>query len=629
VRMTSAALFSLLLAAAPAWADHVQLVSRIAPDAGGTSATPPGGVTCSSFLQVSADGRYAVYQSTSTAIVAGQTDTNGREDVFLFDRVAETTTLVSHNATSPTATGDDLSFDAVLSADGRWIAYQSFADDLVSGFVSAGGSNLYLYDRSAGTTTLVSHTPSSPTASACTSRCGTPALSGDGRFVTYVRDNAVVLYDREAATDVLVSHTTASPATPSAGHAMAPVVNGDGSAVAYYSDATDLVAGQTDANAKLDVFLWDRATGTNVLVSHAASSSTQAGNTGASYSWPLQISSDGRWVAYNHPASDLVAGISDTNAKDDVFLWDRATGINTLISRSAVFQSHTGNEVSELPRLTPDGRWLTFGSRATDLVAGVTDANHDFDAFLFDRIAGTVTLLSPRNGTPGATANGWTGPYAISDDGVTIALESVASDLAPGVTDLNSSKVETFLLNRATGEIVLASRTPSSATATGNGSSECTTLSPNGQVVLFQSRASNLVAADENAAMDAFAFVRDPLDYFTLTPCRLFDSRQSGPALASGVNRKIAARGACGISAAAQALTVNVTVTGPTGEGYLTAYPGAGVFPESSTINFTAGTTRANNAVVLLNADGTLALYPFVNGPGTVHVIVDVTGYFQ
>ncbi len=578
--------------------------------------------------QISADGRYAVYHSVSTAIVAGQTDTNGREDVFLFDRVAETTTLVSHNATSPTATGDDLSFEAVLSADGRWIAYSSFADDLVPGFVSAGGSNVYLYDRSAGTTTLVSHTPSSPTASACTSRCETPALSGDSRFVAYVRDNAVVLYDREAATDVLVSHTAASPTTPSAGHAMAPVVNGDGSAVVYYSDATDLVAGQTDANAHLDVFVWDRATGTNVLVSHAASSSTQAGNTGASYSWPLQISSDGRWVAYNHPASDLVAG-SDTNAKDDVFLWDRATGVNTLISRSVVFQNHTGNEVSLFPRLTPDGRWLTFASRATDLVAGVTDTNHDYDAFLFDRVAGTVTLLSPRNGMPGATANGWTGPYAISDDGVTVALQSVASDLAPGVTDLNSIKVEAFLLNRATGGVMLASRTPSSATATGNGSSQCTILSSNGQVLLFQSLASDLVAGDENAALDTFAFVRDPQDYFTLTPCRLFDSRQSGPALASGVNRKVTARGACGISTTAQALTVNVTVTGPTGEGYLNAYPGAGVFPDSSTINFTAGTTRANNAVVLLNADGTLALYPFVNGPGTVHVIVDVTGYFQ
>jgi Tol biopolymer transport system component len=637
--MTSAALFSLLLlAAGPARAGHVQLLD---PDRAGTgSATPAGDVPCGgagSIPSLSADGRYAVYVSRATTLVAGQTDVNGTDDIFLFDRVAGTTTLVSHSTASPVSASNGRSFMPAISRDARWIAWSSLATDLIPGYTGVPNlTNIYLYDRLNGTTTLVTHSASSPTQSGCLSCLG-PSLSADGRYMVFTENltniAVIILYDRESGTFTLVNHTAASPNDLAIGQAGGAVMSGDGNSVVYYSAATDLVTGQADTNARQDVFLWDRLTGANVLVSHAAASLTQAGDTGITFAWPLQISFDGRWVAHVSASSDLVANTADSNGMEDVFLWDRTTGLNTLVSLSAVLQGHTANGGSVFPHLSPDGRWLAFSSTATDLAAGVVDANRDYDAFLYDRDTGTLTLLSPKSGAPGSTANGFTGVYRVSDDGLTVSLQSAATDLAPGLTDHNGV-IDSFLLDRGTGGIELVSRSLSSPTVTASGGSSgddvCTALSADGRVVLFQSQATDLVAGDRNGAEDAFAYIRDLQDFFTVTPCRLFDTRQpqNGPALTPGVRRTVAARGACGIPATARALAVNVTAVAPTGAGELIVYSGAGSIPLASTLSFVPGVIRANNAVVLMNADGSLALQS-VSGSGTVHVVIDVAGYFE
>lgn len=120
---------------------------------------------------------------------------------------------------------------------------------------------------------------------------------------------------------------------------------------------------------------------------------------------------------------------------------------------------------------------------------------------------------------------------------------------------------------------------------------------------------------------------------FTVTPCRLFDTRQAadGPALASDSERLVTVVGRCGIPATATAVVVNLTVTGPTGTGHLTLFPGNLAAPVASTLNFSAGQTRANNAVLSLATDGagTLRARPFITGGGTVHLLIDVSGYFE
>jgi glucose/arabinose dehydrogenase len=123
-------------------------------------------------------------------------------------------------------------------------------------------------------------------------------------------------------------------------------------------------------------------------------------------------------------------------------------------------------------------------------------------------------------------------------------------------------------------------------------------------------------------------------DFHTLDPCRLVDTRQApgplgGPPLAGGETRTFALVGLCGVPSGATALAVNLTVIGPTGAGFLTGFAAGTGQPTTSTINFSAGQTRANNAVFPLSPNGTLAVFAGLAGGATVHMALDVTGYFQ
>jgi N-acetylneuraminic acid mutarotase len=119
-----------------------------------------------------------------------------------------------------------------------------------------------------------------------------------------------------------------------------------------------------------------------------------------------------------------------------------------------------------------------------------------------------------------------------------------------------------------------------------------------------------------------------PTSFFTVTPCRLFDSR-SGPPIASGVETILTVAGHCGIGTGASAVALNLTVVGPSGDGFLTAYPNPGQTPATSTINFRSGQTRANNAVLALAPDGSLQLKFSILANGRAHAVVDVVGFFD
>jgi uncharacterized protein (DUF1800 family) len=152
-----------------------------------------------------------------------------------------------------------------------------------------------------------------------------------------------------------------------------------------------------------------------------------------------------------------------------------------------------------------------------------------------------------------------------------------------------------------------------------------------------KSRASFVVATLTawtwlGAALPAFA--QAGTSYFTVTPCRVLDTRNAidpngfgGPALAAASTRVFNLAGQCGISTGAQAVSANVTVVGPAAPGFLTFYPAGGSLPLAATINYSANQVRTNNAVLALGANGGVACAA-VLGSGTVDVIVDVTGYF-
>jgi hypothetical protein len=135
--------------------------------------------------------------------------------------------------------------------------------------------------------------------------------------------------------------------------------------------------------------------------------------------------------------------------------------------------------------------------------------------------------------------------------------------------------------------------------------------------------------ASTNAAGVVISVIPDG-DFYAVTPCRLLDTR-GGSAVQSGTDRvlDVDAVTACGVSPLAGAVAINVTVFQPTGQGHLAAYPGnLAQPPGTSTINFGAGWTRANNALLGLSDDGRIKLRPVIAGGGSTHVIVDVVGFF-
>lgn len=131
------------------------------------------------------------------------------------------------------------------------------------------------------------------------------------------------------------------------------------------------------------------------------------------------------------------------------------------------------------------------------------------------------------------------------------------------------------------------------------------------------------------ASVEILAEAAD-LDFYTLPPCRLLDTRPSS-ALVSQVRRLIPVAGLCGVPATARAVALNVTIISPSGGGFVSLWPADLPLPSTSTINFSAGQTRGNNAIVGLATDGggDVAAQAFIAGPRTVHLILDVSGYFQ
>jgi Tol biopolymer transport system component len=382
---------------------------------------------------ISADGRYMAFDSRSSNLVTG--DTNGTWDVFVHDRQTRTTTRVS--LASGGAEGNHDSEYPSIGADGRHVAFESDADNLVAGDTN-GNWDVFVHDREARTTTRVS------LASDGTQGNGgsySPSISADGRYVAF-RSRAsnlvagdtngnwdVFVHDRQTRTTTRVS--LASDGTQGNDVSRNPSISADGRYVAFQSDASNLVAG--DINGESDVFVRDRQTRTTTRISLAS-----GGAEGNGDSWNPSISADGRYVAFYSSASNLVAG--DINGEGDIFVHDRRTRTTTRVSLAS--DGTPGNGLSFFPLISADGRYVAFESNADNLVTG--DTNGDRDVFVHDREARTTTRVSlTSNGIQG---NGASISSSISADGRHVAFQSRASDLVAG--DGNGSW-DVFVRDRA------------------------------------------------------------------------------------------------------------------------------------------------------------------------------------
>jgi Tol biopolymer transport system component len=492
----------------------VGLVSHIASSA----VTAAGGTSTS--MSSSADGAFVVFVSPATNVITAQIDANGVNDVFLYSRATGAVTLVSHSTASGVSTGNGASSAPLISADGNYVVFSSLATNLVTGQSDVNAAaDLFLWTRATGIITLVSHAANAPTTTAGAGSSATH-ISADGGFVAFysIATNLVTgqidsngtydafLYNRATGGVLLVSHTPSAAIVAGGAASFTSNMSADGAFVVFSSSASNLVTSQSDANGVSDIFLYTRATGVVTLVSHTPTAATLAAN-GTSFG--PRISADGGWVIWQSYATNLVTGQSDANNERDAFLYNRATGAVTLVSHAASGPATTGNGFSVPTSISADGGFVGLHSAATNLVTGQSDANATIDVFVYDRSSGALALASHTPGAPATTGNGASSEPIISADGSQVAFQSNATNLVPAQTDTNAA-ADTFLYGRTTGAVTLVSHTAAAVTTTGAGASVPLALSTDGTYVTVQSTATNILAGQSDTAGtdDVFQFQR-------------------------------------------------------------------------------------------------------------------------
>jgi Tol biopolymer transport system component len=308
------------------------------------------------------------FSSYATNLVSG--NTKGARHVFVNDLQTGITKLIS--VASDGTQGNNESYRPSISADGRYVAFYSEASNLVSGDTND-STDIFVNDLQTGTTKLISAASDGTQGN---NGALNPSISADGRYVAFDSFSNLVSGDTNAAGDIFVNDlqtgttkriSVASDGTQGNDGSYFPSISADGRYVAFYSDASNLVS--SDTNAAGDIFVNDLQTGTTKRIS-IASDGTQ-GNNRSSYT--SSISADGRYVAFYSNASNLVSG--DTNGTSDIFVNDLQTGTTKRISIAS--DSTQGNSDSSTPSISADGRYVAFFSYASNLVSGDTNGIGD------------------------------------------------------------------------------------------------------------------------------------------------------------------------------------------------------------------------------------------------------------
>ncbi|HYC22051.1 MAG TPA: DUF4215 domain-containing protein, partial [Candidatus Bathyarchaeia archaeon] len=402
----------------------------------------PGGVQAnnvSDFPALSADGRFVAFQSDATNLVAG--DTNFHTDIFVYDRQNDTIERVSVDSNGVQANDDCL--NPAMSADGRFVAFESRATNLIANDTN-GVLDVFVHDRTTGVTERVSVDSGGVERSAISRNA---AISDDGRYVAFDGTNPnrtdVYVHDRTTGATALMSAT--STGGSGNGNSGLAAISSDGRYVAFQSGATNLVPG--DTNNDFDIFVRDRDSdgngifdepgGTTLTLVTVDSNGTQSNGDSHNPS----ISADGRQVAFQSVGTNLVAG--DTNAHSDIFVHDMVSGLTIRVSVGA--GGVQGNADSFQPSLSRDGRMVAFASKATNLVPNDTNAKRD--VFVYDRDTNNNGIFDEPNavkmerasvdssGVQGNNDSASIGRAVIAEGGGFVAFGSTATNLVANDTN--------------------------------------------------------------------------------------------------------------------------------------------------------------------------------------------------
>jgi hypothetical protein len=360
---------------------------------------------------ITADGRYTAFVSDSTTLGSG--DTNAIRDIFLYDN--QTATVRRLSLSQQGAQSNGASNNPAISANGTYVAFSSDATNLALDDTN-GFSDIYVVNALTGVITRVSLSTAGVQANGSNFK---PAISATGRYIawesnatnlivagTAVGVTHIYLRDRDVSgsgtfdtsgnvSTVLVSQSTGSVAGD--GNSIQASISGGGRYVAFASDATNLVAG--DANALRDIFVRDVTGGTTtrVSVTSAATESSGGASRAPSINQNNGNADDGRYIAFGSEATNLVAG--DTNAVSDIFVHDRTGATTTRVSVSSAGAEATDPSSTSAQRLgsvnpsiSSTGRYVAFASLASNLTAGdsvgksqTNDSNAAVDIFVIDR----------------------------------------------------------------------------------------------------------------------------------------------------------------------------------------------------------------------------------------------------
>lgn len=413
------------------------------------SRSPEGfeGSGSSSAPSLSADGRFVAFASTSTNLVAG--DTNSALDVILLDRATGRRVRVSEGAEG---IGNGASTSPVVSGDGRVVVFATIARNLHPDDTNA-LRDLLAWDRESGAMDWVSR----PEPGADPGISQAPVVSHDGRWVAFESSAALVgsdvnssadiyLRDRETGSLTLVSIGLSGAA--GSGVSTSPSISADGRFIAFVSSASDLVP--EASNGQVHVYVRDRVNGTTERVSVATS-----GEQAAAGSARPRISGDGRFVAFQNTASNLDPVGTGAGAK--IFLRDRQEKVTRLATRTPDGTPISGGVT--LDGISGDGRWVLFRSSSTQLPPRGPLAV--MRPFAWDRLAGDVVALlwsdagEPLNAVPAFwnTTDQGALDAALSADGRFVAASTTAWNLVPGE---GIPRGDVFVSDRGTDSLDLA-----------------------------------------------------------------------------------------------------------------------------------------------------------------------------
>ncbi len=531
------------------------------------------------------------------------------------------------------ATAGGYSDNPAISSDGRYTAFVSDAPNLVSGDTN-NARDVFIYDNQ---TLLVRRLSVSQQGREANGASNNPSISGDGRYVAFASDATNLVFgDTNGFTDIFVVDTITGAITresvsasgsQSNGASFRPVLSTDGRYIVFESTATNLVSVAVPVG-KTQIYERDRNTGVTTLISQST-----AGAAGNGSSLQAVLSSDGRYVAFASDASNLVAG--DTNAARDVFLRDVTAGTTIRVSVGPAGVEATGGS-SRTPAITQSGRYIAFASDATNLVPN--DTNGVSDVFVYDRDMATTTRVSvsssgaqATDSTDATVAGSAMGSFnpSISADGRYVAFASLADNLAPG--DLEGQYYPAGSGNGALNIYVMDRSVDGSATYDVPGNIKTTNVSVNrfGYQAIYVLNVESTPAADIQPVISADGrWVAFPTD------------AEGAPGLIHGATNLISpdansARDIVVFDRRINALPVEptvpkVTISSPTNSVTYPVNSPVNVIADAST---TVGSVASVQFFVNGTSLGTITSYPYVTtwtptGTGTYTVSALATDSF-